>query len=47
MDAVVSFGAIEALGGDGAAVERFAAEVARVLKPGAAFVFFERGATSG
>lgn len=46
VDAVVSFGAIDALGGDGSAVERFAAEVARVLKPGAPFVFFERGAAA-
>lgn len=40
---MISFGAIKALGGEGPAVERLAAEVARVLKPGAAFVFIERG----
>ena len=43
IDAVVAFDAIAALGSDPAALDRYTAEVARVLKHGCAFVFFERG----
>lgn len=44
VDAVVAFDAISALGGDEAATDRYVSEVVRVLKPGGAFVFLERGA---
>ena len=44
VDAVVAFDAISALESDEVAIDRFVSEVVRVLKPGGAFVFLERGA---
>lgn len=44
IDAVVAFDAISALGSEEADIDSYVNEVVRVLKPGGAFVFLERGA---
>ena len=46
IDAVVAFDAISALGSEEADIDSYVNEVVRVLKPGGAFVFLERGANT-
>ncbi len=43
VDAVVAFDAFQQLQGEPERIDTYVAEVARVLKPGGALVFFERG----
>ena len=43
IDAVVAFDAFQELRGEPERIDTYVAEVARVLKPGGALVFFERG----
>ncbi len=43
VDAVVAFDAFHQLSSETDRIDTFVADVARVLKPGGVFVFFERG----